>query len=37
MIKTLPSITADGELFFPSDRPGSHSGFDIYVAARENA
>jgi hypothetical protein len=32
-----PALTADGRLWFASDRPGGAGGYDLYVAERWNA
>lgn len=32
----LPSVSSDGRLYFPSDRPGGYGGYDIYVAVRKS-
>jgi hypothetical protein len=34
--ETLPSSTADGMVFFPSNRPGGYGGYDIYFATPAN-
>lgn len=33
----VPSVSSDGRLYFPSDRPGGYGNYDIYVATRKRS